>query len=438
MRVEKILSNICIKIDGSLLYCVVYLMKKMLLLSYYFPPQNNGGIGRPQSIYTYLPEYGYDVTVCTGAPPSDLKKNCPTIVRLISSKWWNRGEYFNFEMPFKVNLLFSIDYTLKILGLIFDRDIVWENSVKNNWKKIRENGPFDVIYATYTSISNLRIGVQISQSEGVPLVVEFRDGLLFESVREMNFFQKRSLKKFEKYVIDNSDSIITVSKNISSYFEKTYNPRVYTIYNGYEATDFPNIDEKEERNDKKFKIAHFGSINASRARDVKPLFQALSILFEKGRISPTNFELALIGRFTKEEINIISDYGLSDLVAIYPLMDKKEGFKKLVVEYDALLFYGAPNVSSVISSKLLEYINLGLPILGICKGNEAADIISLTRTGIVSDFTAEDIYEKFTCLLSEDYKFDPDKECIKKFDRNQQTFEISKILDSLIQSQCPH
>ncbi|MCX6825673.1 MAG: hypothetical protein NTV06_00185, partial [candidate division Zixibacteria bacterium] len=41
------------------------LRKNILLVSYYFPPLGMGGVGRPYSLFKYLPDYGYDVTVLT-------------------------------------------------------------------------------------------------------------------------------------------------------------------------------------------------------------------------------------------------------------------------------------------------------------------------------------------------------------------------------------
>ena len=95
---------------------------------------------------------------------------------------------------------------------------------------------------------------------------------------------------------------------------------------------------------------------------------------------------------------------------------------------DYLLFYGVPGETTVISSKLPEYIRLHKPIIGICKGNEAAVIIQNTGTGEVCDFDESSISSLLVRVLNNEISYHPDFAEISKFERKYQTKQIAGII----------
>ena len=131
---------------------------------------------------------------------------------------------------------------------------------------------------------------------------------------------------------------------------------------------------------------------------------------------------------TGQELENLSDLFLSGIVKYRPSVSKEQAFS-VVTEYKYLLFYGVPGHKSVVSSKLLEYLRMGKPILGICKGNEAAEIINKTGVGEVVDFDKEEIEDLFIKAINGAVNYTPNTKQLKFFDREYQVNKLSVILE---------
>jgi len=135
-----------------------------------------------------------------------------------------------------------------------------------------------------------------------------------------------------------------------------------------------------------------------------------------------------------DEKERISNYGLNEVISFLPQMNKKEGFSFIEKQADYLLFYGVPNQTTIISSKLPEYIKLAKPIIGICKGNEAEIIIKKTGTGEVCDFDEKSIEKLLMKVVKDEIFFKPQIAEIQKFNRKHQSKEIAQIIRNVINS----
>ena len=398
--------------------------KKVLLIAYHFPPEMSGGAARPYSLYKYLPKYGYEVFVVTQNRYGQLpdEKN---IFRFDSLVGW-RHDFTSTKFFYKI-----ISKLKNIFGFCAESDVYWAKNVLAAADKIIKENGIQLVYATYPAGEALNLGMKIAEKYRLPLVSEFRDGLLLDPIVRAGFWQKFLKSRFERRVMANSSAVITVGKRYADYFRNQYEKKeVYTVYNGYDLDDFAPARSAKPAGNKR-KIAHFGALGASRKRDISPLFRALGRLKESGLIDKDNFELSLMGRCINEEKAKISDYGLSDIIKIYAPMDRAAGLKKIAAEYEFLLLYGVPGQNAVIPGKLFEYLNLGKPIIGICGNNESGEIIKATGTGEVCGFDAEAIAGLFRKFLAGDYEFRPNRAEIDKYDRERQAGQIAAILDKI-------
>jgi glycosyltransferase involved in cell wall biosynthesis len=303
---------------------------------------------------------------------------------------------------------------------------------------LMKNHKIDVFYATFPGVEPLKLGYKFAKKYKIPLITEFRDGITFESVFvSQNVFKKSQLRILEKKVIRCSNVIITIGNNLSDFFIDRYPTAcVKTIFNGFDVDDFMLVDKVTQQNQDKIRIAYFGSMDQSRKADRQNLFKVLQFFYQKQIIREDNFELAFIGRYSDDEKNRILGYGIEKCVTFHPLMPKKDGLAYVKQNFNYLLFYGIPNETTIISSKLLEYLRLGLPIIGICKGNEASEIIEKTGTGEVCDFDENSINKLFLKIIQQnEIQFNPNQEEIAKFDRKYQAGQIVQIINSVICNQ---
>ena len=397
---------------------------KILLIARHFPPERSGGIGRPFSLYKYLPDHGIQPVVLTIDSYSKIDGEID-VYRTKSLMTWKN----------KKSIFYNFFRATKVLNMVVpNMDMIWERTALKKAPEIFSQHKIELIYATYPSMSALRLGLRLSKQYNVPLISEFRDGLIYEPLFHFNPFSFFWTTGFERRLIKASAAVITIGNELSRYFADRYGLKnVFTVHNGYDKDDFLNMPAAKIKKREVFRVAHFGSLKASRKDyESSGLFFAIARLEKDINLSAEKFEFFFFGNFKKPEKKFIKDLGIDNLVKFIGPLDKKEGFRTLVKEFDALLFVGAQGSKTVISSKLPEYLYLGKSIIGICKGNEAAQIIERTGTGEVCDFDADSIYSLLKKASNGEITFNPKKEEILKFDRAAQSAGIAEIIKEVI------
>lgn len=185
----------------------------------------------------------------------------------------------------------------KLYGINYDS--WWVEEVVKNANDYKSGA--DAIYASFPGPEVLEAALKLKDDLQIPLIVEFRDGLAFETLIKPNILQRIVINKLEKRVFNSADAIVTIGENLSNYFRQTYNSQVYTVYNGYEESDFDLLVDNETKNTGKKCLVHFGSLSASRKAKRNGLFRSLKYLKTRKIINENNFCLILIGNITNHE-----------------------------------------------------------------------------------------------------------------------------------------
>lgn len=400
---------------------------RVLLITTQFPPESNGGVNRPYSLYKYLPAYGIDVTVVTKKLGNNTQDEAG-IIRTDSFINWREYPFFSFK---------RISRYLSFLGYKYFHvytDKWWVRKSISETDRLVTKGKFDLVYATFPAVESIKTALGIKKKLGIPLIVEFRDGLVYEPCLPAppKLLQRMSMKALEEEAVQEAAAVITIGNDISNYFKRTYKKEIFTVFNGYDADDFKDLPEPLPANSGKTRIVHFGNLSVSRPADRSGIFYAIQRLKREGHINSSNFEVCFIGNVSEQEKEVGLRLDISELISFLPTMNKRAGFLKIREEFNYLLFYGVEGQSTVISSKLPEYIRLHMPILGICKGNEAEHIIRDTHTGEVCDFDADAIYELLLKAVKGKVAFNPDEKTIAGFDRKVQAGQIAAIIRNAI------
>ena len=349
---------------------------KILILCSYFPPTMNGGSSRPHRFAKSL-SVKNDVTVCT------TSNNGPYITdsfRVVYLDFWRvRTKYIVSKI---------LSYVLFNLGLVRFKDYYLERQF---FKKNKDK--YDIVIATYPELINLIIGAKIVESSPeTKLIIDFRDGMCFEPlVRYVNPIVKNNLVKLEKYLCSRSSHIITVGEALTDYF-KEINENCSTIYNSHDKP--ARLYGSKLSNSSRIRIVHFGSLGLSKERNLN----FLSVALEQLCAIELPLEIVFVGNLTNKEKTILGRANPS--ISFRLPVDKSEK-QALFSDFDAALFIGVPSQVSYISSKIFDYIEAGLPILGVCKGNEAELIINTEGLGLVSDFEPASIVSMFESFYNQ-------------------------------------
>lgn len=383
-------------------------MKKVLIITYYFPPAGGPGVQRWLKFVKYLPEFGIEPIVYIPKNPSypivdeQLVKEIPQQVTVLKHRIFE---------PYALASFFSKDKTKRIsAGIIpnerkqtlIDRILLW---VRGNlfipdarilWvrpsvfylkKYIREN-QIDTIITTGPPHSLHLIGLQLKEQLSVRWLADFRDpwttiGYHDKLHLSENAAQKH--KRLEKKVLNTADHIIVTSPSTQAEFEKkTLNP-VSVITNGFDQENVP-----PQSLDSKFSLAHIGSLLSG--RNPVNLWQAISDLIKEIPGFSDHLELKLIGTVSKEVLETIGSYNLSEYVVNLGYVSHQEALEHQRKSQVLLLIeINSRNTISIIPGKLFEYMISNRPILAVGpRGSDFADIIQKTNTGVFYDYAAKD------------------------------------------------
>jgi glycosyltransferase involved in cell wall biosynthesis len=302
---------------------------------------------------------------------------------------------------------------------------------------LKKERKIDCGYGTFPLASTLVVGSKIKREMGIPFVAEFRDGLTIESLLPMYEKIRKQAEALETDIFREADRIVAVTCRSAEMYREKYGRSVDRVYNGFDPEDFRLVGRRKLP-DNRHDMVLFGSILASRSTKKRihsyvNFMGGIKVLKEKGVINKENFSLSFVGRSVPDERDLAKQFKLTELINFFEPMPKEEGLAWVASSFDSLLEFGSPGDSGVVCGKLLEYINLGMPIFGICKGSESEDIISRTRTGLVCGFGLEDVANGLIQFLQGDYVFDPDREKIDQFSRVRLTVQVAEV----IKAACP-
>jgi hypothetical protein len=212
-------------------------MKNVLMFTYAYAPSFNAGVQRPLKFAHYLPCFGYSPTIITAEFAKNVKDE-EGIYRI-------RNDILECELNGGVKALL-LRLTRRILyqsGIWWGYNYFWYKKVLNTLPKILNNESPDIIYATYPPVEPVMLGIAASRKAQIPLVVDFRDGFVFEPFAPVFFPAAMRNKKTEKYIVDNSQHIISATEPITNYFKKTYRRcSASTITNGFDRSDWLGIE----------------------------------------------------------------------------------------------------------------------------------------------------------------------------------------------------
>jgi glycosyltransferase involved in cell wall biosynthesis len=225
----------------------------------------------------------------------------------------------------------------------------------------------------------------------LPLVVDFRDGLLFEPL-EVRLLKKVCFQKHymdvEKQLVGSADLIITISQPITNYFLQKYGcSGLLTLPNGFDDVG-PIEPIKHEWDKDIIHIVHTGRIDSSRESlptsklAIASLGEALEILYRWSPNLLSKMRIHFVGNLVANERAVLSSFVELGLVILWGHQPRSValGFQRKA-EY--LLLVTATDQASLATGKIFEYLAADKVILALTRGTEAERIIRETGAGVV-------------------------------------------------------
>jgi len=409
---------------------------KILLIAYYYPPLSTGGTVRPAQMARYLPHLGHEVTVLTHTYgptrldiPGEIRVNDPSYNKerkgLKKLKWL--GLRLFTEM-------------LNRLGIYHSIYSWWKNRVIALGGSIIERVEPEVIIATYPPVETLEIGLALSRKYNIPLVADFRDGLLFEPIETKRMGQyaciREAYARIEKETAMQAAAITAIASPITDYFAETYGVKEPVIIsNGFDRGDFEDLPGDIQFDPSCFNLVFTGRFALSdKFNRVDYFFQAVRNLIKEHPDIKEKLRIHLVGEFRKAEYEQLKDLLEAGIILPYGFLARKRAlaFQEAA---DALLIITPPDRRSATSIKIFEYLCSGKPTLALTHETVLADIIDETGAGwIVHPHHIDEISQILFKLIAEPGFYEnlkPNPGKIEQYSMNYQMEKLARLLEKI-------
>ena len=382
-------------------------MKKLLIITYYWPPAGGSAVYRWLKFTKYLREFGWEPLVYTAENGEyaeldpENAKDIPQGITILKQPIWEPYDlykkFIGQKKTEKVNVGFLTEkkkpglteaVSVWIRGNFFIPDArkFWvKPSVKYLSSWLKEN-PVDAIVSSGPPHSMHLIAMSLKKRFNIPWVADFRDPwtkIDFYNELHLTWLADRKHHRLEKKVVTTADSIVTVGNEMRKEFEALGAKKAVTITNGFDTAD--HVEGYVEM-DKKFTLAHFGTVN--KARNPELLWKVLSELVLENKEFASDLELKFVGRLDSSAREAIDKYNLSPyLNKIDFLLHKEVLLKQRQSQVLLLLINQTHNAGGILTGKFFEYLAAERPILAIgpIKG-DVADILASSKAGQIIDF----------------------------------------------------
>jgi glycosyltransferase involved in cell wall biosynthesis len=435
-------------------------MKKVLILTYYWPPSGGAGVQRWLKFVKYMRFYGWEPVVYTalnGEMPvidQSLEKDLPLDLIVLKTPIWEPYKvykrFIGRKKEDKINASFLNEnkktglaekISVWIRGNFFIPDArkFWIKPSINYLKEyIQKNGITHIISSGPPhSMHLIALGLKKKFPE-LKWIADFRDPWT-----NIDFYEKLMLSsladkkhhRLELDVLNGADIVLSIGKAMSKEFEemhkaagRTDSEKFKVISNGFDEEDLKSTIETK---DKKFSIAHVGTLVKDRNPEV--LWKVLSQLVKENTEFKKQLEIKLVGKvdiYVKEQIRA---YGLNSFVRKIDYLPHDE----VIAEQQRskvllLLVNNTKNAKGILTGKFFEYMASGTPILAIGPTDgDLAEIIYETNTGLISEFNDEVKLKQNLLAYFKGETISKNETAVLKYSRKELTRKLCVLLNWL-------
>jgi len=303
------------------------------------------------------------------------------------------------EIPFKKRYIQKLTSILERVGIYEDYLDKWvENSFEYLKNKINKE---DIVFATSGGeLGMIKLGSLLKDKIDCSFIVNFRDPLDYSLVHNLKLNQKFhvSREKQEQKYLRNSDLIITSSESNKISLENKYpkwKNRIKNNYFGYIKQI--NLNSYSKILSDRLRVAYVGNMGN---------LQSPEILYEiYTKLNNKNIEIYFVGNIeSNEKLQEIKKINNPNIFFIDFL--PHDNFLEFIIENIDIGFVSLTDdyLGACVPSKIYEYINLELPILGALPDGDGRDIINSREYGKACRYDdIEGLSNAMKSLLNRDY-----------------------------------
>jgi hypothetical protein len=401
---------------------------RVLILAYHFPPENVVGGARPYRFYKYLPRFGYEPHVITAADVSLRPEFDAEQVR--DPFFDERARDMGWQMERSVRKFL-------LPGVIGTQ---WAVRAYRAAERFVDEHPGDQVYvlSTFPPFGTHAAAWLLAKRRRVPWIADFRDPLARNpSLACLRKHSHAIYEWLEALFVRRADCVIANTDEAERLLRAEYPERasrIHLIWNGFDpelripALPIPNPDIRV--------LSHVGELYEGRT--VAALVEVIGRLIASGRLSPSRFELRLVGPVEESCLPAADVTKASEAAGWLKIVPKQ--VPKLEAQHIAQtsqnLLIVQPHSAVQVPSKLFEYLQIGRPILAYVPRNSAIEGV-LARSGIPYRCIYPDLSSDATDVAVLEFlgidttPVPPSAWFEETFDSARQTESLAKLIDSL-------
>ncbi|KAA3658784.1 MAG: glycosyltransferase [Calditrichaeota bacterium] len=404
-------------------------MKKVLILSYHFPPEGGVAVQRVLKFVKYLPMFGYQPIVLTALHP--IKKFDPDALRGVPAQL---KIYKTRDLP-----AYMPGEIRKVMRkkCVPDKHIFWKWTAVRKGIQLVKKHNIQLVFSTSPPHSVQLIAQEIAQRTNIKHVADFRD----EWSGDLNFYKLPNTARqleLESKICEESAAIITLLDSARRNFaSKTNIRKIFTIPNGYDASDFSKGDN-QNRSDTKLRMTYCGRFSNKASPEA-----FLRALDETIRQDSSIRQLV--------QLQIVGPTGNKSWFKPYPELKKIcdfvpfQPYKKsldLMDQADVLLLFASNEGNKEgIPAKTFEYFYLRKPVLLVVNSPGELSKLVQTYSNAYIGFKSpkESITGQIQKLVTEwkngKHNKPVDDVFVNQFDRKKQTQALAQIFDHILRNE---
>lgn len=362
----------------------------ILYISYFYPPLGGPASLRNLKSVRYLTECGAKITLLTVGEIQYLYEDdslaesslARRIIRVFSWDPMSLLRKFSIGKKTGSQAIYArsperLKLIVRRLFLMDDKEL-WIPNLYLSARRELEKQDYDIIYVSCGPFSSALPALWLSRIYGTKLVIDYRDywSLLSDYDLVGNALKRRIIRHIEGKLVRSADFIVSATAGIleelKAHFDPGLDARSYLLYNGHDEADFhrlPTATPDEEY----FTLSYFGALYARRS--LKHLYRAISQI-EHTATQKKPIRIRLYGSFNPEATEEIEQSGIADRIEIIPPKSHKDALFEMQKADALILIINSSSPRGTLTSKVFEYLRLGVPILALVpQHKEAAELL---------------------------------------------------------------
>ena len=332
------------------------------------------------------------------------------------------------DSPLENNYWLKIKRNFHALEAVVDESKLWSLKVFGSFLYRSFKGRADKIVVSGPPFSPMIAAWFVKKLFATPYILDFRDPWIGNRQRDPgseSAVRSKIESYIEKKILFSASEIVVASPGIKNVLARNYGAdilsKVKVIYNGYDSDSY----QKADYENRKVSLLYAGMLYYN--RNPLPLFEAIKRLKTKYKVPVGAFTFTLVGECSHwagiDLKNWVRTNGLDGEIVFVDSVPSAE-LVPYIEKSNVLVNFSQGQVEQI-PAKTYEYLATGRPMIVITEDeSDTAEIVRVTRSGVVVENTIEDIFRTievlYTDITSGDFVYLVDQKRVAEFSRRKQ------------------